>query len=215
MRNLPRPSTTRASDGMRAPDAGPDVGDAVPGNEDCVIRVRCARGDVDHRHVGDRDCRLAGGGSSASRRRQQSNRDYRTPYLVRLTRQFPVCGVFEGEPLVLNVPSIVSPFTVPVNVVTTGQSHWGSRYASRAPLTTSPLTRTSFIVSTCETLVFCVPPAAVPAAFPNGTNALPLTGRNHHDVAVRGVARGREVEDDAPASSSRRAVVFSAPFSCQ
>ena len=102
------------------------VGDSVAGNDDGVIRACCARGDVNHRDVGDRDCFLPGGCSGAGRP-QEGNRDYRTPYLVRLTRQFPVCGAFNGEPLVLNVPSIVSPFTVPVKVVTTGQSHWGSR----------------------------------------------------------------------------------------
>jgi hypothetical protein len=69
---------------------GTDVGHAVPGNEYHLIRASHTRRYVDHRHVGYRDRLLSGGSSAASRRRQKRNRDYRTDYLVRFTRQFPV-----------------------------------------------------------------------------------------------------------------------------
>src|SRR4029077_8661856 len=113
--------------GNRCRGRGTSVGDPVPRYQYCVIRMDRAARDVDHRNVGDRDCVL-GSGSGASRPRQQRKGNRPANYLVvRFTRQVPVCGVFVCDPRVTNVPSIVSPSTLPVNVVTTGQSHWGSR----------------------------------------------------------------------------------------
>jgi len=63
---------------------------------------------------------------SASRPRQKRDRDRCKGYLLRFTRQVPVCCVVDWGLRVLNVPSIVSPFSLPVNVVSTGQSHSGA-----------------------------------------------------------------------------------------
>src|ERR1051325_7798515 len=60
---------------------------------------------------------------------------------------------------------MTSPDSVPVKVVTTGQSHSGSRYASSTPLTVSPLTRTSLIVRTCDVAGDCTL-AVLALAFP-------------------------------------------------
>src|SRR6266513_2560251 len=61
---------------------------------------------------------------------------------------------------------MTSPESLPVNVVTAGQSHSGSRYASSTPLTVSPLMRTSLIVRTCEVFGDCTLAAvAFPAVY--------------------------------------------------
>ena len=105
-----------------------DVGDSAAAEGDGIIPMRRASDDVDHRHVSDRNRLLpavalpAGNGCN-----QQRDRKPDAGYLVRFTRQVPVCGAFACVPRVVKVPSIVSPPRRPVNVVSTGQSHCGSR----------------------------------------------------------------------------------------
>ena len=64
--------------------------------------MRATVDDIDHRDVRDRDglC-FAGTPVARSGRIQQRNRDSDANYLVRLTRQVPVCGAFDCDPRVV------------------------------------------------------------------------------------------------------------------